>query len=189
MTGAGQADEGAAELKARNVRVIYNLNFPVRSRALPPDADEPLATLKARANAPKVPAALDKAGVTFAFSSAGLRDPPDFVRNAGRAVREGLPADSAIRALTINAAQIAGAADRVGSLERGHRGGPVRRTPADQTRVRGWPAARHRRPAGARRRRPRPGRQSWAIALSSMGDSGPAGHSPRLGSNLGHYPD
>jgi imidazolonepropionase-like amidohydrolase len=86
---------------------------------LPPDADEPLETLKARANAPKVPAALEKAGVTFAFSSAGLREPREFVRNAGRAVREGLSEDAAIRALTINAAQIAGAADRVGSLERG----------------------------------------------------------------------
>jgi imidazolonepropionase-like amidohydrolase len=119
VTGAGEADEVTAQLKARNARVIYNLNFPTRSRALPPDADEPLSTLKARANAPKVPAVLEKAGVPFAFSSAGLREPRDFVRNAGRAVREGLPADAAIRALTIGAAQIAGAADRVGSLERG----------------------------------------------------------------------
>ena len=36
-----------------------------------------------------------------------------------RAVREGLPEDAAIRALTIEAAKIAGAADRVGSLEKG----------------------------------------------------------------------
>jgi len=34
-------------------------------------------------------------------------------------VREGLPAEAAVRALTINAARIAGAADRVGSLEKG----------------------------------------------------------------------
>jgi imidazolonepropionase-like amidohydrolase len=119
VTGAGEADEVTAQLKARNVRVVYNLNYPTRSRALPPDADEPLRTLQTRANAPKVPAALAKAGVPFAFSSAGLRDPRDFVRNAGRAVREGLPADAAIRALTIDAARIAGADDRVGSLERG----------------------------------------------------------------------
>jgi imidazolonepropionase-like amidohydrolase len=119
ITSAREADQVAADLKAQNARVIYNLNFPVRSRMLPPDADEPVRELRARANAPKVPSALEKAGVTFAFSSAGVREPRDFVRNAARAVREGLPADAALRALTINAARIAGASDRIGSLEKG----------------------------------------------------------------------
>jgi imidazolonepropionase-like amidohydrolase len=41
------------------------------------------------------------------------------VRNAARAVKEGLPADAAVRALTISAARIAGAGDRLGSLEKG----------------------------------------------------------------------
>jgi imidazolonepropionase-like amidohydrolase len=75
--------------------------------------------LRARANAPKVPGALDKAGVLFAFSGAGVREPRDFVRNAARAVREGLSPDAALRALTINAAKIAGADNRVGSIEKG----------------------------------------------------------------------
>ncbi len=117
--GAREADQVAADLKALNARVIYNLNFPSRSRALPPDADEPIGILRARANAPKVPAALQKAGVTFAFSGAGLRDPRDFVRNVGRAVRAGLPAAAALRAMTADAAKIAGAGDRVGTLEKG----------------------------------------------------------------------
>ena len=119
VTGAGEAHEVAEELKSRNVRVVYNVNYPTRSRALPADGDEPISALRARANAPKVPAALQKAGVTFAFSGAGLRDPRDFVRNVARAVREGLPADAAIRALTADAARIAGASDRVGTLEKG----------------------------------------------------------------------
>lgn len=117
--GGREADQVAPELKARNVRVIYNLNFPTRSRALPPEADEPVATLRARANAPRVPAALQKAGIAFAFSGSGLREPKDFVRNAGRAVREGLPADAALRALTADAARIAGAGDRIGTVEKG----------------------------------------------------------------------
>ena len=119
VTGAGEAHEVAADLKSRNVRVIYNVNYPTRSRALGPDADESIATLRSRANAPKVPAALQKAGVAFAFSGAGLRDPRDFVRNVARAVREGLPADAALRALTADAAKIAGAGDRLGTLEKG----------------------------------------------------------------------
>ena len=119
INGGREAHDVVAELKARNARVIYSLNYPTRPRALPPDADEPLDALRARALAPKVPGALEKAGVVFAFSSSGLREPRDFVRNAARAVREGLPADAAVRAMTINAAKIAGAADRVGSLEKG----------------------------------------------------------------------
>ncbi len=119
ITGAREADQLTADLKAQNARVIYSLNFPTRPRTLAPDADEPVRELRARAQAPKVPAALDKAGVTFAFSSSGAREPRDFLRNATRAVREGLSADAAVRALTIDAAKIAGASDRVGSLEKG----------------------------------------------------------------------
>ncbi len=49
ISSAAEADQVAAELKARNVRVIYNLNYPTRSRTLAPDADESLSTLQARA--------------------------------------------------------------------------------------------------------------------------------------------
>jgi imidazolonepropionase-like amidohydrolase len=119
ITGALEADTAATDLKAARARVIYSLNFPVRSRALAPDADETVRVLRSRANASKVPGALDRAGVIFAFESGGLTDPRDFVKNAARAVRAGLSADAAIRALTINAATIAGAADRTGSIEKG----------------------------------------------------------------------
>jgi imidazolonepropionase-like amidohydrolase len=119
IIGAREADQVVADLKAQNARVIYNLNFPSRSRALPPDADEPIRELRARAQASKTPAALEKAGITFAFSSEGIQQPRDFVRNAARAVKDGLSADAAIRALTIDAARIAGASDRLGSVEKG----------------------------------------------------------------------
>jgi len=119
ITGAHEADQVIPDLKAQNARVIYNLNFTSRSRALGPDADEPVRELRARAQASKAPAALDKGGILFAFSSEGIQQPRDFVRNAARVVKDGLPADAAIRALTINAAKIAGAGDRLGSIEKG----------------------------------------------------------------------
>lgn len=119
ISGASEADQVASDLKARNARVVYNVNYPTRSRSLPADADESLSVLRARANAPKVPAALEKAGVPFAFSAAGAREPRDLVRNVARAVREGLSAEAALRALTLNAAKIAGAEARVGSVEKG----------------------------------------------------------------------
>jgi imidazolonepropionase-like amidohydrolase len=119
LAGGREADQIAAELKAANVKVIYNLRYPERLKSLAPDADESLRVLRERANASKTPAALEKAGVTFAFESGGLEEPKDFVKNAAKAVKAGLAPDAAIRALTINAADIAGAADRVGSLEKG----------------------------------------------------------------------
>jgi imidazolonepropionase-like amidohydrolase len=119
VTGAREADEMAADLKAANAPVIYTLNYPTRPRTLPADADESLDTLRARANAPKVPGVLAKSGVTFAFETGGLAQPRDFVRNVARAVKEGLPADAALRALTLDAAKIARADRRLGSLEKG----------------------------------------------------------------------
>jgi len=118
VTGARDSEEVAGDLKAQGARVIYSLNFPQRAKSLAPDADEPARVLRERANAPKVPADLAKAGVPFAFSSAGLA-PKDFLKNAAKVVKAGLSADAAIRALTIDAATIAGAGDRLGSLQTG----------------------------------------------------------------------
>jgi imidazolonepropionase-like amidohydrolase len=117
VTGARDAAAVAADLKQQNVRVVYSLNFPQRQRSLAPDADEPMHTLRLRAEAPKVPGELAKAGVRFAFATAGLNEPKDFVRNAARAVKAGLPEDAAVRALTIDAAAIAGVNARLGSIE------------------------------------------------------------------------
>jgi len=130
VVGASNAQERIAELAQAKARVILSLNFPGgrgggagagggggggRGGGGGPS----LSQLQAQANAPKVPAALAQANVPFAFTSGGATA-ADFVRNAGRVVKEGgLPADAALRALTLEAARMAGAADRVGSIERG----------------------------------------------------------------------
>jgi imidazolonepropionase-like amidohydrolase len=119
VTGAREADLVASDLKDADARVIVSLDYPRRSEALAPDADEPLSALRARANAPKSPAVLAKTGVPFAFESGGLSDPRDFIRHAAKAVQNGLAREDALRALTLQAAQMAGAADRIGSLEAG----------------------------------------------------------------------
>lgn len=120
VVGGLEADQAVAEITAASAPVIFSLNVPTRPNTLAPDADEPLRVLRQRAHALRVPAALDKADVVFAFQSGGLKDPKDFLKHAARAVREGgLAPDAALRALTIDAARIAGAADRTGSLEAG----------------------------------------------------------------------
>jgi hypothetical protein len=60
-----------ADLKTQNIRVIYSLNYPQRPRALAPDADETLETLRDRADAPKTPSALAKAGVSLRSNPPG----------------------------------------------------------------------------------------------------------------------
>ncbi len=69
-----------------------------------------------------VPAELHKAGIRFCISGRG-RFGANQVRNlpyhAAAAVGFGLPADEALKAITLYAAEILGVADRVGSLENG----------------------------------------------------------------------
>jgi imidazolonepropionase-like amidohydrolase len=119
ITGGHEADQVSADLQDIGARVIFSLDYTTRPENLAPDADEPLRVLRARANAPKVPAALEQAGILFAFESGNLEEPEDFVQNAARAVEAGLAADAAVRALTINAARIAGVDARLGSIEPG----------------------------------------------------------------------
>ena len=131
VVGAAYAAERKTELAAAKARVILSLNLPGGGGGGAQAAGggagggrgggggTSLRIMKFQADAPKVPAALAQANVPFAFSSGGAT-PANFVRNAGRVIKEGgLAADAVLRALTIDAARMAGAADRIGSLEKG----------------------------------------------------------------------
>ena len=100
--------KAAEELKANNIPVILG-----RVLALPETEDSPYD------QAFTLPAEVYKAGVKFAFGTFTN----EFVRNlpyqAATAVGFGLPYDEALKAVTINAAQIWGAADQIGSVEKG----------------------------------------------------------------------
>jgi imidazolonepropionase-like amidohydrolase len=96
------------ELKAKNIPVILG-----RVLALPDQEDDPYD------GAFTQPAEAYKAGVKFAFGTFNN----EFVRNlpyqAATAVAFGLPYEEAIKAVTINAAQIWGHAADLGSVEKG----------------------------------------------------------------------
>lgn len=119
ITRARDVNRVAPLLESAGARVVYSLNFPTRPEYLAPDADEPLRVLEDRANAPKGPQALEAAGVMFGFESGGLEKPADFLKNAAKVAAAGLSPESVLKALTINAATIAGAADRLGSIDKG----------------------------------------------------------------------
>ena len=64
------------------------------------------------------PARLHAAGIRFALSSGGARS-QDFLANARKAIAAGLPRDVALQALTVRAAEVAGVAAQLGSIEAG----------------------------------------------------------------------
>jgi imidazolonepropionase-like amidohydrolase len=118
IEGAIDGAKAAEILSARKIPVIVSVDFPKRQADLPDDVDEPLRVLRERADAPKCAGKLQAAGIKLAFSSGKLK-PDDFIANVRKAVDSGLPKDAALRALTIDAAEILGAANEIGTIEAG----------------------------------------------------------------------
>ncbi len=119
LSGATRASRIAATLRDRNVPVLLSVKFPERERDGDPEEREEFNRLRDRVEAPGTAAALAKAGVKFAFQSADIANPRDFMRNVGKAVEAGLDRDVALRALTLTPAEFFGVADRFGSIDRG----------------------------------------------------------------------
>jgi imidazolonepropionase-like amidohydrolase len=109
--GGFDAADCSELLKSHNVPVIVAGTYRVPTRES--DAYDAAFTLPER---------LRQAGVKYCISSTG-RTGPTGVRNlpyhAAMAVAFGLPADEALKAITLYPAQILGVADRVGSIDPG----------------------------------------------------------------------
>lgn len=108
LSGAAEGWRVADEIARAGVPVILN---PLQDR---PDGFESLgATLENAAR-------LNAAGVTLVIEGQGGAHRAHETRyNAGNAVAYGLPADAALKAITLNPAKVFGVANRVGSLEPG----------------------------------------------------------------------
>jgi len=107
LRGPRDAWRVADTLAARKIPVIVGPTTQV------PGSDDPYDALYAQ------PGVLAKAGVKIAFQTSGASDVRDLPYNAALATAYGLDMDEAVKALTINPAQIFGVADRYGSLEAG----------------------------------------------------------------------
>jgi hypothetical protein len=119
LYGAQQAYAVADALAAKKAVALVNAKWPEREKDADPEAEEPLRTLRFRARAPGTPAALAKAGVSFAFYDGGLAAPKDMLKNIKKAIDAGLAPEAALRALTLSPAEIYGVADRLGSIDVG----------------------------------------------------------------------
>jgi imidazolonepropionase-like amidohydrolase len=121
IAGGNEAYKVVDRLRADGVPVIATLNFPRRTERQSEEADpDPIRVLRERVEAPKNPGRLAQAGIRFAFTDGGMSNlGTDFLGNLRTAVENGLTQDQAVRALTIDAARIIGADDRIGSIEAG----------------------------------------------------------------------
>jgi len=108
LSGAIESNYAAQLLKEKNVPVILGnvLSMPTREDNF-------------HASTYQLAGELAKAGVKFAFSSGDNQNVRLVPFQAAMSVAWGLDRSEAIKALTINAAEILGVADRVGSLEPG----------------------------------------------------------------------
>ena len=116
------ADSFKLKVILRGPRDAWRLADTLAARKIPvivgpttqaPGTDDPYDELYAQ------PGVLAKAGVKIAFQTSGASDVRDLPYNAALSTAYGLDMDEAIKALTINPAQIFGVADRYGSLEAG----------------------------------------------------------------------
>jgi hypothetical protein len=117
--GGQQSYAVAAEIAARKLPVLIDLKWPEAEKDADPDDVPTLRTLRFRDRAPSSPAELNKAGAKFAFYSGGIATTKDILKAVKKSIDAGLPADAALRALTLSPAEIFGVADRLGSIEKG----------------------------------------------------------------------
>lgn len=108
ISGGVEAYKVVDQLKARNIPVIVG---PVLR--VPVNEDDPYDMPFANAGV------LAKAGVKIAFQTNDSAYSRNLPYQAGMAAAFGLPRDEALKAVTINAAEIFGIADKVGSVEKG----------------------------------------------------------------------
>ncbi|RAU82517.1 amidohydrolase family protein [Pontibacter arcticus] len=121
IKGAGDEYQMIKEIKETKAPLIVTVNYPDAYNVEDPyDARRvSLAEMKHWEMAPANAAMLHNAGVTFAFSSADLKDKKDFLPNIRKAIKYGLPQEEALKALTATPAKLLQADNMVGSLNEG----------------------------------------------------------------------
>lgn len=120
VKGSGNEYQIINDIKKTGNRLIVPLNYPE-----PPDVKDPYdaervtyATLKHYELAQSNLGRLSSAGVTFAITSSDLRRRSDFLPNLRKAVKQGLPENEALKALTATPASFIGASGLVGAVKK-----------------------------------------------------------------------
>lgn len=125
IVGATEGFKAVDALKGQ--QVIVSVNFPTpatvtgwsyRNAMQHPTPDSAAADREARKSIEANAAVLHKAGLKFALASGGSSS-ATFVANVKKAIAAGLPADVALEAVTLRAAEMVGMSQALGSIEVG----------------------------------------------------------------------
>ena len=121
IKGSGKEYRRLPEIAATKRSLILPLAFPKPPNVATPEAaqDATLESLLHWDIAPENPARVDAAGIRFALTTDGLPSPKGFLKSLRKAVERGLSKSSALRALTVNPAQMLGVGNQLGTLEAG----------------------------------------------------------------------
>ncbi len=124
IVGGAESHKRIEDLQKAKARVILGVNFQAGGggggRGGGGGAAGGQSMQQAIMEATKTAARLAEAGILFGFTGGGVLQPSAFMTNVGRTIKDGgLPAATALRALTLDAARVAGAADRLGSIDQG----------------------------------------------------------------------
>ncbi|MEX0718509.1 MAG: amidohydrolase family protein [Planctomycetaceae bacterium] len=129
LWGARDAHRAVDRLKKENVDVVLQADFGKEPKIeRQPASDKLVAEIKPPVRVQQeeldrwkrrvgTAAALEEAGVRFAFGSQGLDDPAKLLEAVRTAIEHGLSADAALAALTTNPAAMLGVEHRLGTLE------------------------------------------------------------------------
>jgi imidazolonepropionase-like amidohydrolase len=118
IAGARQGYRMPDELKALGAPVLVSIKWPVAPAAKEDREEQPLRVIRDRQLAPTTPAVLAKNGILFALVS-GAGKSGDYFPGIRKAIDNGLSADDALRATTINPAKILGIDRQLGSIDKG----------------------------------------------------------------------
>ena len=118
LSGARQAYRMGEDLKTSGIPVLVSVKWPVAPASKEDREEQPLRVIRDRQLAPSSPAVLAKNGVLFALVS-GAAKTGDYIAGIRKAIENGLSADDALRATTLNPARILGVDRQLGSLEKG----------------------------------------------------------------------
>jgi imidazolonepropionase-like amidohydrolase len=122
LTAIRIAEEFNLDLTLEHATEGYKIADLLAAKGIPVTAGPILFSrvkYELRSMTPKNPGLMAQAGVKVAIQTDEMSAVKYLTINAALAVREGMPEEEALKAITIYAAEIIGVADRVGSLEVG----------------------------------------------------------------------
>lgn len=121
IRGSGREYRDIDQIAASGLSILLPVNFADKPDAstIESIAQTPLVDWMHWHFAPTNPSRLDDAGVRFAFTTDGLDDAKDFLKNIRLAVQRGLDRDVALAALTTTPAQWMGVDNVLGKVQAG----------------------------------------------------------------------